>query len=433
MQFTGKKAFNLLWLSQAGSLLGSGMTRFALLIWAFEIEGTATALALLGFFVAIAYVIASPFAGVFVDRWDRRKVMFYSDLGSGLMTALILLLYSLGRLQLWHLFLMVGVVGVMEAFQEPAFSASISLLVPKDGYTRANAQLGLGKSAARILAPAFAGLLLKLAGMQVVMLVDLGTLALALLALGFVQIPPPPVSQEGRGSEAVPFVRQMLFGFRYIFRNPGLRGLLTVFFLINLFAALAYFAVLSPMVLARTGGDELALATVRTVMGVGGVAGGLVMTAWGGPKRKARAFALFTLISFLFGDFLFGISRSTLGWSIAGFVSDFTIVFIVSPYFALWQEVVRPDVQGRVFAARETAQMLSQPFGYLAGGLLADKILEPALQPGGLLAGSVGLLVGTGPGAGMSAMFLCTSVLGMLTGLIGLLSPAIRRLEEERE
>ena len=431
MQFTGNRAFNLLWLSQAGSLLGSGMTRFALLIWAFEIKGTATALALLGFSITITYVIASPFAGVFVDRWDRRKVMFYSDLGSGLMTALVLLLYALGQLQLWHLFLMEGVVGVMEAFQEPAFSASVSLLVPKDGYTRANAQLGLGKSAARILAPAFAGLLLKITGMQVVMLVDLGTMILALLSLGMVCIPPPPVSPEGQGSEGVPFVRQMLYGFRYIFRNPGLRGLLTIFFLINLFATLAYFAVLSPMVLARTAGDELALATVQTVMGVGGIAGGLVLTLWGGPKRKARAFALFTMLSFLFGDFLFGISRGVPGWSIAGFISDFTIPFIVSPYFALWQEVVQPDVQGRVFAAREAAQVLSQPFGYLAGGLLADKILEPALQPGGLLAGSVGLLVGTGPGAGMSAMFLCTSVLGMLTGLMGLLSPAIRRLEEE--
>lgn len=430
MSFTGKKAFNLLWLSQASSFLGSGMTRFALLIWAYEVEGTATALALLGFSITITYVIASPFAGVLVDRWDRRKVMFFSDLGSGLMTALILLLYATGHLELWHLFLMEGVAGVMEAFQEPAFSASVSLLVPKDGYTRANAQLGLGKSAGRILAPALAGVLLNITGIEVVMLADLGTMALALLALGLLRIPPPPPSPESQAAREVPFARQLLFGFRYIFQRPGLRSLLFIFFLINLFATLTYFAILSPMVLARTGGDELALATVRTMMGVGGIAGGLVMSIWGGPRRKARAFAIFTMLSFLLGDFLFAISRTTAGWALAGFIADFTALFLVSPYFAIWQEVVEPDVQGRVFAARETAQVVSQPFGYLGGGLLADHLFEPALQPGGLLADSVGLLVGTGPGAGMSAMFLFTALLGMLTGLLGLLSPAIQKLEE---
>lgn len=431
MHLTGKNAFNLLWLSQSLSLLGSGMTRFALLIWAYEAEGTATALALLGFSLTITYVIASPFAGVLVDRWDRRRVMFFSDLGSGLMTALILLLYATDHLVLWHLFLMQGVAGVMEAFQEPAFSASMTLLVPREGYTRANAQLGLGKSAARILAPAFAGLLLNATGIGVVMLADLVTMSLALLALGIVRIPVPPVSLDGEGSGGIPFLRQVLFGFRYIFRRPGLRALLTIFFLINLFATLTYYAVLSPMVLARTGGDELALATVRTAMGVGGIAGGLVISIWGGPRRKARAFAIFTMLSFFFGDFLFAISRTTAGWAIAGFIADFTALFLVSPYFALWQEVVPPDVQGRVFATREMAQVISQPFGYLAGGLLADHLFEPLLQPDGPLAGSVGLLVGTGPGAGMSAMFLCTAVLGMLTGLLGLLWPAIRRLEEE--
>jgi DHA3 family macrolide efflux protein-like MFS transporter len=433
LHLTGKNAFKVLWFSQAASLLGTNMTRFALLIWAYEAEGTATALALLGFSITVTFVFASPFAGVLVDRWDRRKVMFFTDLGSGVMTALILLLYSLGRLQLWHLFLMEGVSGALDAFQYPAFDASVSLLVPKDSYTRANAQLGLGNSAARILAPAFAGLLLQVSGLQVVMLVDLATMSLALLGLLFMRIPAPPVSQEGKGLHKEPFIRQMLFGFQYIFHRPGLCGLLFIFFLINLFATITYYAVLSPMILARTGGDELALGTVRTVMGIGGIAGGLVISIWGGPKRKARAFALFTLLSFLFGDFLFAIGRSTVGWAFAGFIADFTIPFIVSPYFALWQEIVPADVQGRVFATREMAQVTSQPFGYLLGGLLADHLFEPALRVGGPLVGSVGLLVGTGPGAGMSAMFLFTSIFGALTGLLGLLSPAIRRLEEERE
>ena len=155
-----KNAFWVLWAGQSVSLLGTGMTRFAVLIWAFQEKGTATASALLGFFSCLTFVIASPFAGVLVDRWPRRTVMALADLGAGCMTGLLLALYALGRLEVWHLYLAEGVTGVLEAFQHPAFSASVSLLVPKEGYTRANGLLGLGKSAARIISPALAGALM---------------------------------------------------------------------------------------------------------------------------------------------------------------------------------------------------------------------------------------------------------------------------------
>ncbi len=424
-----KNAFWVLWAGQSVSLLGTGMTRFAVLIWAYQKEGTATASALLGFFSCITFVIASPFAGVLVDRWDRRKVMAFADLGAGCMTGLLLALYVAGRLQVWHLYLAQGVAGALEAFQDPAFSASVSLLVPREGYTRAHGLLGLGKSAARIFAPALAGLLMPLGGLGWVMAVDLLTLLLALLGLLLIRVPAPPRSAEGHLA-AGGFGRELRFGFQYLARRPGLRNLLLTFFLVNLFGTLTYFAVLSPMILARTGGDEFGLGVVRTMMGVGGVVGGVMISFWGRRmRRKVRIYLLSTLLSFLICDFLTAVSRSVTGWSIAGFLSELSIPFIVSPYFALWQELVPPDVQGRVFSTREMIQVLSQPFGYLAGGLLADRVFEPALQVGGVLAGSVGRLVGTGPGAGMAAMFLCTSLLGALTGVLGLLSPSVRRLD----
>ena len=430
MHFTGKKAFNMLWFSQTASLLGSGMTRFALMIWAYDTKGTATALALLGFSITITYVIASPIAGVLVDRWDRRRVMFFSDLGSGLMTALVLILFSIGKLELWHLFVMEGVSGIMEAFQDPAFSASVSLLVPRDEYTRANARLALGRSAVRIVSPALAGVLLASLGLPVVLLADLGTMALALVALLFIRIPKPEASLDGASLHQESFFRQMAFGFRYIFQQPGLRGILLVFFSLNLFSTLAYYAVLSPMILARTGGNEIALGTVRTVMGIGGVVGGLVLSMVGRIKRKARTVTFSTMLSFIVCDFMMAVSRNTWMWSIAGFFTDFSVPFIISPYYALWQERVPPDVQGRVFSTREMLQVSSQPLGYLAGGFLADQVFGPALLPGGVLAGSIGVLVGTGPGAGMSAVFLFTSLFGALTGLVGLLSPSIQQLDE---
>jgi MFS transporter, DHA3 family, macrolide efflux protein len=425
---TGWNAFRTLWASQAISLLGTGMTRFAVLIWAYQKEGGATALALLGFFTCITYIIASPFAGVLVDRWDRRRVMFLADLGAGLMTALLLGLSFAGKLQVWHLYLMEGIAGACEAFQEPAFSAAISLIVPRESYTRSNAMLGLGKSAARVLGPTLAGLLQQTAGLNAVMMVDLLTMAVALSSLLLVRIPAPPSSNEGRQAAGT-FWHQMRFGFSYIWHRPGLRSLLFTFFTINLFGTLTYFAVHSPMILTRTGGNEIALGTVRTVMGVGGIAGGLIISIWGTPRRKTTTYLVSTSISFLACDFLTAISRTVTGWSVAGFLSELTIPFVVSPYYAIWQETIPPDVQGRVFATREMVQVTSQPVGYLMGGLLADRFFEPFMQKGGGFAGMVSLLVGSGAGSGMSAMFLCTAILGGAIGFLGLLSPSIRGLE----
>lgn len=427
-QRTGIHAFRILWAGQSLSLLGSGMTRFAVMIWAFQVEGTATALALLGFFNCLTYILASPFAGVLVDRWNRRRVMILSDLGGGLATVFLLVMFSLGRLELWHLYFSVGMVGVFEAFQEPAFSASISLLVPRQDYTRSNAMLGLGRSAARMLSPAIAGLLLPLAGLGVVMLVDLFSLGLALLGLLFVRIPTPSISAVGRQARGA-FRHELKFGGRYILKRSGLSGLLLTFFLVNLFGTLTYFAVLSPMILARTGGNEVTLGLVRTAMGLGGIAGGLAVTAWGGSRQKTRTYLISVMLSFLVCDAMMGLSHSAAGWITAGLLAEFSIAFIVSPYYAIWQEQVPTDVQGRVFAMREMVQVASQPLGYLAGGLMADRIFEPFMLGGGGLAVILARLVGSGPGSGMAVMFLFTSLFGALTGLLGLLSPAIRKLD----
>jgi MFS family permease len=423
------RTFHILLFGQSISLLGTGMTRFAVMIWAYEQTRSATALALLGFFTCITYIVASPFAGVLVDRMSRRKVMFLADLSAGLMTTLLLVIQAVGELQLWHLYLAVGLAGVFEAFQDPAFTSSISLLVPKDEYTRSNGMLGMGRSVARMLAPIFAGLVQQVWGLNAVLSIDIFTMTLALLGLLMIHIPSAPASAVGIESSG-DFRRELRFGIGYIFRQAGLRNLTLSFFMVNLFATLTYFAILSPMILARTGGDETALGIVRAAMGIGGITGGVLIIAWKSPRRKARMYLIFTGLSFLICDAGMAVSGSVVGWAIAGFLAELTIPFIVSPYFALWQEIVPPDVQGRVFSIREMIQIASQPIGYLLGGLMADRLFEPAMQSNGWFSMLFGGLVGTGPGAGMASMFLFTAVCGGLLGFIGLLLPSIRQLDE---
>lgn len=424
-QFTHKKAFYLLWAGQSLSLLGSGLTRFAIMIWAYQQDGSVTSLVLLGFFSYITFIVASPFSGVLIDRLNRKWVMFFADLCAGLATAMLLMLSIQGNLQLWHLYLAGGLSGIFQAFQSPAFYSSISQLVPKEDFTRCNALVGLSRSATQILAPAISSAILAFGGLNWVMKIDLISLLPGLLVIPLVCIPKAVLSETGKQAKGN-FWHEFRFGFRYIFSRPGLRTILFIFVGINLFAGITYMSILSPMILTRTGGNQMALGTVLTIMGIGGILGGLAMTLWKAPKRKAALFVWTTFLCFGICDFLTASSHSVVGWSVAGFISEFAIPFMISPYYAIWQEQVPGDVQGRVFSVREMIQMSSSPVGFLLGGFLADRVFEPLFAAETPLA----WLVGSGAGAGMAVMFLSTALLGALTGLFGILHPAVHQLDK---
>lgn len=214
-------------------------------------------------------------------------------------------------------------------------------------------------------------------------------------------------------------------------QRPGLLGMMLIYFGINFTAALTYYAILAPMVLARTGGDEIALGNVQAAMGVGGIIGGVLMSVWGGPKRRVHGIFVIGAFSFLTGDFLMAVGRTQGVWMFAILFATIFVPIIVGSKQTIWQSKVSPELQGRVFAARGAVEMLALPIGYLAAGPLADKVLEPAMQPGGALASVFGGLLGTGPGAGMAFMFLCTSIAGTVICLSGYLFKRVRQIETD--
>lgn len=421
---TDKKAFYFLWAGQSVSLLGSGLTRFALMVWAYQNNGSVTDMVLLGFFSAVSFMLCSPFAGVVADRLSRKWIMFFADLFSGLVTLGLLLLSFHGSLAFWHLYLAEALSGAFEAFQSPAFFSSVSLLLPKEDYARSNALIGLAKSAVQVVAPAISSAILAFSGIHLVMTIDLLTLLPGLAVVVLIHLPQAPQSEAGKLARG-DFWHEFRFGFGYIFAHPGLRIFLFLFAGVNLFAGLTYMSILSPMILTHTHGDEVALGTVQTVMGIGGILGGLLLTFWRSPQKKAQLFAWSTMISFSVCDFLTAVSRSVWSWSAAGFLSELSIPLIVSPYYSIWQEQVPADVQGRVFAVREMFLTLPTPVGTLVGGLLADHLFEPFFARPTFLSP----LVGWGPGTGMSVMFLFSALLGGLNGLVGVLHPEVRKLD----
>lgn len=424
----GMFGFSVVWVGQFVSMIGTGMTRFALTIWAWQVTGEATALALVGFFAFAPVVLFSPLAGAIVDRVNRKTVMIASDLAAGMSTIAILILHLTGHLQIWHLYAAGFFAGAFESFQFPAYSAAISTMVDKKHYTRANAMLGLAGSASGIIAPMLAGTLLVLIGINNIMLVDIGTFLFAIAALLLVAIPQPARTEVGERASGS-LLKESLFGFRYIFANRSLTGLQLVFFAINFIATFG-FAVLAPMILARSGDSEIALASVQMAFGIGGVAGGAILSVWGGPKRRVHGVLAGMALSSLLGQFLLGVGQGVFLWSAGAFFSMFFIPFVNGSNQAIWQAKIPPEIQGKVFATRRLIAQVSAPLAMLAAGPLADRVFEPALAAGSSLSRVLGPVVGVGPGAGMAVMFVLAGLVGGAIGLGGYLFPAIRNAED---
>ena len=425
-RLTGMTGFTIVWLGQLVSLLGTAMTQFALTIWAYKITGQATALALVGVFSFGPSVLLSPIAGALVDRWNRKLVMMLSDLGAGVATIAVLILYATGNLQIWHLYIAGAFEGIFQAFQFPAYSAAITMMLPKSQYVRASGLLSLAEAAAGIVAPILAGILLGVIDIDGVMLIDVATFVVAISLLLVVFIPEPETTEEGRAGRGS-LLDESLFGFRYILARPSLLGLQLVFLAINLIATFSTI-LLAPMILAHTNNSELALGGVRSAMGFGGLAGGLLLSTWGGPKRRIHG----VLQGMLLGSaaqIVIGIGRGVPTWAAGTFLMMLFIPIINGSNQAIWQAKVPADIQGRVFSVRRLIAQITAPLAMLLAGPLADYVFEPALQPGGAWVPLFGGLVGTGPGAGMSLMFILSGLGGVLVALGGYSFRRVRDVE----
>jgi MFS family permease len=405
------------------------MSGFALTLWAYRTTGLATALSMVAFFNFAPMIVMSPIAGVLVDRWNRKWTMALSDLASAVMTLVVLLLFLTGRLQLWHLYVTGALSAAFQTFQWPAYSAAISMMVPKTQYQRASGMISMAESGSGIAAPILAGALVGVLGFQrlwVIFAIDLATFVVALGALIIVTIPNPP-QVESEHPESL--FRQSMFGFRYIWQHRPLFDLQMVFFASNLIASLCL-TILPALILSRTGNNAAALGSTESAAAVGGVVGGVLLTAWGGPKRKVNGVLLGMVLTSLFGTLVIGLGRSLPVWMTGSFLTMVPVIILNGSNQAIWQSKVPPALQGRVFSVRRLIAQVTVPVAMLASGPLADKVFGPAMMPAGSLAPLFGWLTGTGTGAGISLMFVWAGLAGAAVGIVGYLVPSIRNVEQ---
>lgn len=418
--------FFILWSGQVVSVFGSGLTNFALGVWVFQRTGSATEFALIAVSGSVPGIFLAPFAGVLVDRWDRRRVMILADIGAAVASVALIGLLWTNSLQIWHVYLIVALSSAFNSLQIPAYMASVGLMIPKEHLGRANGMLEFGESLARVFAPLLAGALIAAIQIQGIVTVDLVTFLFAMLTLLLIRIPRPEVSAAGRAAQGG-LLRQAAYGWRYLVTRPGLLGLLLFFSLVNLLLAVGLVLV-TPLVLSFASAAELGL--VLALGSAGGLLGGLAMSAWGGTKQKMKSILALAPVLGL-GLMLMGLRPWTPLIAIGYFLFFLVVPILNASSQAIWMTKVEPDVQGRVFAMRRLIFQTSYPVAFLSAGPLADFVFKPLLLPGGSLADSLGRVIGVGPGRGIGLLFIVMGLLLAVAALAGYLFPRLRFVESE--
>jgi DHA3 family macrolide efflux protein-like MFS transporter len=405
---TGMSGFTIVWSGQLISVLASSMTQFALTIWAYQETGSATSLGIISTAFVVPFLLLSPIAGVMVDRHNRKLMMMVSDLTAVLATAGILVLHATGNLQIWHLYVAAVVNGLGNTFQWPAYSATISTMVPKEKYSRANGMMSLVESGPAVLAPLLAGILLPIITLTGILVLDVVTFFLAIFALTLVNIPQPEKTVEGQ-AESGGIFKEALYGFKYIYARRGLLGLLTFFVILNFIIGLSI-SLFSPFILERTNQDSAILGIVTSANAIGAVVGGLLISLWGGFKKRMDSIFIGEALTGLFLLVVFGLGRSLPIWIIGVVIGGIFPIFTNGASQAIWQAKVASDVQGRVFSARRMIAWSVGPITPILAGLLADYVTEPAMQANTWLANAFGWMVGNSPGSGMALQFVLTGI-----------------------
>jgi MFS family permease len=425
----GMRIFTIIWVGQLVSLLGGNLFGFAVGIWVLQKTESVTLFALITLCNTLPGLIIAPFAGAIADRYDRRRLMILGDTGAALSTLSVAIIIWSETPAMWPFYLALIFGTLANAFQWPAYHASIPMLVAKEQLGRVNGMIQTGQAVGMLLAPILGGVLVVTIGIAGVILIDFVTFAFAVITLLLVKIPMPERAPEETASGKQPSLwSDTAFGWRYIKARPGLLGLLLFLAALNLFATMV--GVLDvPLVLSFANAQVLGI--VLAAGGAGLLLGGMAMARWGDklPRRidgvlgGAVAAGLFMI--------LYGVLPSAVLVGIAAFGFFFAIPIINTCEFTIWQVKVERDRLGRVLSTRRTIAQATQPIALLAAGPLADYIFEPALSTDGALAGTVGRVLGTGDGRGIGFMFVIIGTALTLVAISGYLYPRMRLVETE--
>ncbi|MCJ7625554.1 MAG: MFS transporter, partial [Anaerolineaceae bacterium] len=370
------RPFFIIWIGQAISILGSELVRFALIWWLTKETGSATVLATASIVGILPRLVLSPFSGALIDRLNRRRVMIIADSMIALTVAVLAVFFMLDIVHYWHIYVFTFLSAVGGIFHQPAMLASTSLMVPKKHLSRISGLNHTLSGTLHILAPPLGALLLELLPLQSILAIDIVSAAIAITTLFFIAIPQP---RKVEGTTSPPISLPLLWtdvraGMRFLLSWSGLFLMVIVYTLVHLFFTPAM-TIMPILVKDYFMGDALQLGWLQSGAGIGLVAGGVILGAWGGHKRR--------IITSMLGMTMIGVSLSLIGWAppnaiwlaIGGMLlMGFSLTFVTGLRMAIWQAVIPPEIQGRVFTLMTAIMAILDIVGLAIVGPVTDNI-----------------------------------------------------------
>lgn len=399
--------FYIIWSTQSLSMLGSAMTEFALTLWMYEKTGSALSTATLTICTYAPYIVMSIFAGALSDKFDKKKTMLLCDLFAALTTVLVFVLYKTDTLQIWHLYAINAVSGLMNTVQEPASEVAYTLVVPKEYYQKTSGLQQLSRSLISIGNPLLASALYGLAGLDVVIGVDLVTFAIAFAALLlFIKLP----EIENTPDENENVLKLAKEGLKFLKNTPLILTVILFMSGVNLTAS-TFDAVLPGLVIPRAGNNVYGIVTACS--GIAMVIGSFLPMILPKPKDRVRVIYLTMLFSLGIENFVLAFSRNPILWCIGQVIGWILVPLMAANQNVIMRNMIPLELQGRVYACRNTLQFFTIPIGLFLGGFFVDNICEPFMA---WKSDSVfwTTLFGSGKGSGAALMMGILGVTGAL-------------------
>ena len=411
MSRTNLKQFYILWSTQSLSQLGSAITAFALTLWLYEKTGSALSTAALRICTYAPYVVMSIFAGAISDKFDKKKTMLICDLFAALCTIAVFFLYKTDTLSVWHLYVINAVSGLMNTVQQPASEVAYTMIIPKEYYQKTGGLQSLSRSLVTIGNPVIASAVYGLAGLDAAIVVDLITFAIAFSAL-FLFIRIPKIAAEEETDTGI--FRLAGEGLSYLKENPMILYVILFMAGVN-FVASSFDAALPAYIIPNPRGGNMVLGMVTSCSGIAMVAGSVIATFMPKPQNRVKVIYMSMLFSLGTENFLLAFSRSPVLWCLGQILGWIFVPVMSTNQNVIMKNTVPANLQGRVYACRNTLQFFTIPLGLLFGGFMVDEVCEPVMKKGGP---ALNFLFGSGKGSGAALMLFILGVIGTSMCLI---------------
>lgn len=421
------KNFYIFSLGQFVSQFGSKLSSYGFILWAYKESNSVLTTSLLGACYLVPEIFFSFIAGGISDSWNKKSIIILSDTMAGFLSLLVLMLFSFDILEVKHLYIINFLLGIGDAFQNPASEVVISIIVSKENYIKTRGIRSFFNSFITIFVPICSVAIYSFSGLKYILIVDLLTFLFALLTLIFLVY---ILEIKSLKEENINIFKQCIAGIKYIFYRKDILALIYFMGFINFIAGM-YNTALAPMILSRTGNNDIQLGIVTSSIGISGLLGSLIVQKFPQPKKRVPLMANIMIFSFLICNILLGVGRNYIWWTIAVLAGHFFVPLLLANMEYFMRTKVPLEVQGKVFSARNTIQYATLPIGNLLCGILADNFFEPYMLGRGYGQEFFHYFTGEGSGSGLALMYIFLGLIGFIGSFLFKKNKNFNKLDEK--